>query len=201
MEVLASPPPLLAAVPPARRIGNPAIWGSLPGFPFSRRNVSHTASQVVPSWYISAPVRALCLAMRRHTASYNARRAETCASLSHPTPRRQAICTSFVPLPCESSQQNHSNTCTSVALFQPLPLFVRTRANPSKVIGYSTFPLLAGRACQRHPYFANALVELALYDDNGCSGISRYRGSPVRGCPTELAEHVCAEVDPLTRVT
>ena len=77
MEVLASPPPLLAAVPPARRIGNPAIWGSLPGFPVSRRNVSHTPSQVVPSWYISAPVRALCLTMRRHTASYSARRADT----------------------------------------------------------------------------------------------------------------------------
>ena len=77
MEVLASAPPLLAAVPPARRIGNPAIWGSLPGFPVSRRNLSHTPSQVVPSWYISAPVRALCLTMRRHTASYSARRADT----------------------------------------------------------------------------------------------------------------------------
>ena len=111
------------------------------------------------------------------------------------------MCTSFVPLPCEPSQQNHSNTCTSVVIFQPLPFFVRARTSPSNVIGYSTFPLLAGRACQRRPYFANALVELALYDDNGCSGISRYRGSPVRGCPTELAEHVRAEVDPLSRVT
>ena len=82
-------------------------------------------------------------------------------------------------------------------MFQPLPLFVRARTNPSKVIGNSTISLLAGRACQRRSSFANALVELALYDDNGCSGSSRYRASPVRGCPAELAEHVCAEVDSL----
>ena len=84
-------------------------------------------------------------------------------------------------------------------MFQPLPLFVRARTNPSKVIGNSTVSLLAGRACQRRSYFANVLVELAIYDDNECSGSLRYRASPVRGCPAALAERVWAVVDSSTR--
>ena len=55
------------------------------------------------------------------------------ASLSGYMPRQLAICTSFVPLPRESSQKNHSNTSTSVAVFQPFPLFVHARTNPSKL--------------------------------------------------------------------
>ena len=56
-----------------------------------------------------------------------------CEPLSSPTPGQLAICTSFVPLPCESNQHNHSNTSTSVAVCQPRTLLVRARTNSSKL--------------------------------------------------------------------
>ncbi|CAN0440819.1 unnamed protein product, partial [Pylaiella littoralis] len=48
-------------------------------------------------------------------------------------------CTSFVPLPCESSQHSHSKTSTSVAVFQPRWQFERTRTKPSKLSATELF--------------------------------------------------------------
>ena len=83
-------------------------------------------------------------------------------------------------------------------LFQPLSLFVRACTNPPKLSSTRLFrcwPAVPANAAR-----TSLLHSLRLLCTM-TTGAPVVRGSsPVRRCPTELAEFVCAEVDSLTRV-
>lgn len=146
--VLTSPPPLqYSPLPPTMRLatGLPrfSTQSQSPSFP-SCSSMAH----LIDACPLSRDAMAYCLLKcppGRH-----------CVPLCYRTSEQLAICTSFVPLPCESGQHNHSKTATSAAAYLlPLLLFVRARTNPSKlsamipgssVVGRS-FPASVFRAC------------------------------------------------------
>ena len=67
-----------------------------------------------------------------------------CAPLSNATHDHVTARTYLVPLPCESSQNSHSKTSTSVAVIQPLSFGVCARRSASIFSRYPSFLLLAG---------------------------------------------------------